>query len=279
MNFESDVRAIYNRMHNYATRDCRVYAAQHKNAYPEVLDSFLDEKKISQKVDAGSMNIPMDRITGIATSSEEQMCYTRDFLPLAPADSAFAETWCSLYLDCFSDEGIRNPIDCYEYLGRFFITDGKKRVSVLKCFGVTTISARVIRLIPDTINDPEAQHYRQFLEQLQLTGLYQTDFNQPKDFEKLQAALGHECNYAWTENDRFGFMLCWYGFDMVFKRVFGKDRHVNAAEMFTALLEEYSYREIMTMHPGELEKVLRAAQKKLYGGIQVHLMDVFPKVS
>ena len=279
MNFENEVRTAYNRMHSYAIRDSRVYVNHNKNVYPEVLNCITDEKKISQRVDAGIMNIPLDRIVGVAGTSERDTCCTRDFLPLAPEDSAFAETWRSLYQDCFSEEGIRNPIDCYEYLGRFYVVDGVKRVSVYKCFGITTISARVTRLMPKENDDPEVKRYIQFLEHLRLTGLYQISFHHPENFEKLQAALGHEQDYAWTKEDQFGFMFCWYGFEMAFKRVFGDDQFVTAADVLTTLLEEYSYRDIITMHPGELVKVLRITQNKIYDGIQVNVMDVFPRAS
>ena len=47
-----------------------------------------------------------------------------------------------------SDEGIRDPIRCCEYMGRFYVQEGNKRVSVLKSFGAPSIPAVVTRIIP-----------------------------------------------------------------------------------------------------------------------------------
>ena len=52
------------------------------------------------------------------------------------------------------DEGIRDPIRCYEYMGRFYVQEGNKRVSVLKSYGAPTIPGYVIRVVPAWSDDP-----------------------------------------------------------------------------------------------------------------------------
>ena len=46
------------------------------------------------------------------------------------------------------DSGIRDPILCYEYLGRFYVEEGNKLVSVLKRFGAVRVRARIRRVVP-----------------------------------------------------------------------------------------------------------------------------------
>ena len=51
-----------------------------------------------------------------------------------PEDTEFAAKWAGLCAAHLSDEGIRDPIKCYEYLGNFYVQEGNKRVSVLKSY-------------------------------------------------------------------------------------------------------------------------------------------------
>lgn len=272
MKFEKEAHELYNAAHSYASRSQR-------GVHPEVLSSILDQKKISHTVNVGIMNIPVDKIVGVVTPCENDRFYTPDFLPLAPANSEFAEKWRSLYLDYLSDEGIQNPIGCYEYLGRFYVMDGMKRVSVLKCHGATTISAQVIRLIPVESKNPKIQRYNEFLKHFQLTGLYQVSFNNPENFVKLQKALGYEMDHVWTEKDRFSFLFNWHSFDRVFKRVFRDEKHVTAADVLVAVLDDYSYDEVGKMHPWELECVLEGTWEKLFNLSGTSIVDENKKAS
>ena len=76
-----------------------------------------------------------------------------NFMPILPADSEFGAKWISLCDAQLGDEGIREPVLCLEYLGRFYVQEGNKRVSVLKSFGAPVIPARVSRLIPPWSDD------------------------------------------------------------------------------------------------------------------------------
>ncbi len=60
-------------------------------------------------------------------------------------------------------EGIRDPIRCYEYMGRFYVQEGNKRVSVLKSYGAPAIDAFVTRVIPAYSQDQAVQVYYEFL--------------------------------------------------------------------------------------------------------------------
>ena len=279
MRFEKEARELYNAAHNLATRNRRAAENQLEYAHPEVLSSLLDKKKVSHTINVGTMNIPTDQIVGVVTPSEADNLYTADFLPLAPANSEFADKWRSLYLDYLSDEGILNPIGCYEYLGRFYVTDGMKRVSVLKSHGASTIVAQVIRLMPVESNNPKVLRYNEFLKHFDLTGLYQVSFKYPENFAKLQAALGHEPEYAWTEMDRFSFMFYWYSFARAFKKVFRDEKYVTAADVLVAVLDDYSYSEVKKTNPWDLEKVLGFTWKKIFNLSEASMLDDIKKAS
>ena len=52
------------------------------------------------------------------------------------------------------DEGIRDPIRCFEYMGRFYVQEGNKRVSVLKYFEAGSVTGNVIRMVPQYNGGP-----------------------------------------------------------------------------------------------------------------------------
>lgn len=108
-------------------------------------------------------------------------------MPLLAANTEFAAKWVELCM-AHLGEGIRDPIRCYEYMGRFYVQEGNKRVSVLKSYGAPAIDAFVTRVIPAYSQDQAVQVYYEFLNSFPLTGLYQVRFSQLGGFAKLQAA-------------------------------------------------------------------------------------------
>lgn len=258
MKFENEARALYNTAWNAAKRQYR----RGLHSHPVALKSFLHEKDIAYTIDLEVMNIPTGKIVGVAKASHKDLAYTADFLPTNPADSSFAAKWVWLYQAYLNDVDVCEPVHCYEYLGKFYVIDGMKRVSVAKCHGVSTISALVTRLMPVKTNAPEIQSYYEFLKDFSLTQLYQVSFTKPENFNKLQAALGHAPDHRWTEMDRFGFLFYWYSFDHAFGKVFGDDAAVTAADALVAVLEDRPYSDVRKMTPWDLEDVLQALRKK-----------------
>ena len=120
---------------------------QGKYPYPQVLDEIFDESMAAGRVELGTINIPTEHIVGTKTGGR-QNAFAANFMPLLGEETEFAHKWISLCETNLSDEGIRDPIRCCEYMGRFYVQEGNKRVSVLKSFGAPSIPAVVTRIIP-----------------------------------------------------------------------------------------------------------------------------------
>ena len=99
--------------------------------YPAVLDDILPAADVDSVVNIGLVEIPTERIAGTKTAGRIT-AFTKSFLPLLSVESEFAHKWINLCSAHLSDEGIRDPIVCYEYLGNFYIQEGNKRASVLR---------------------------------------------------------------------------------------------------------------------------------------------------
>ena len=104
-----------------------------QQAHPMVLDAILGEDANNDVVQLGLLEIPAHRIVG-TKSAGRIGAFSKSFLPLLGADTEFAIKWAELCGAHLSDEGIRDPIVCYEYLGEFYVQEGNKRVSVLRLY-------------------------------------------------------------------------------------------------------------------------------------------------
>ena len=225
--------------------------------YLPVLDEILlDDSVIAGRVDMGVIEIPTEQIAGTKTAGRRS-AFAADFMPLLSPDSEFGYKWIELCAAHLGDDGIRDPIRCYEYLGRFFVQEGNKRVSVLKSYDAPTIPGYVIRIIPEWSEDPVVQVYYEFMQSYQLTGLYQVRFTRPGSFAKLQAALGYEADHAWTDEERQRFLSSVTYFKAAFRKLGGEDLPVTAADALLVWLRVYPFEALKAPAP-ELLKTLSA---------------------
>lgn len=178
---------------------------------PAVLDELLGQDAVESSVNVGLVDIPMHHIVGTKTAGRV-LAFTPTFRPLLEADTEFAAKWISLCAAHLGDEGIQTPIECYEYLGNFYVQEGNKRVSVLRHFEAPRIAGNVKRILPAREDTPRYKAYLEFLEFYKLTGLYDVQFTTPGNYAKLLTAIGCAADQVWTEEDRRRFRANFYYF-------------------------------------------------------------------
>ena len=129
-------------------------------------------------------------------------------LPLTAAlleeNSEFAAKWASLAASHLQ-EGIRDPIVAVEYLNRFYVVEGHKRVSVLRFFGATTVRAEVKRLLPPRSDDPEIAVYYEFLDFYKVTHVNYIRFSRLGAYPAMLKLLCGEDLTVWDEERRRSF--------------------------------------------------------------------------
>ena len=86
--------------------------------YPPVLDELTAGVPLAGQADLGLVNVPSELIVGTKTAGRV-FALAGNFMPLLPQGSEFSSKWIALCRAHLSDEGIREPIKCYEYFGRF----------------------------------------------------------------------------------------------------------------------------------------------------------------
>ena len=225
--------------------------------YPQVLDEILDEHMVTGRVDMGVIEVPTEQVVG-TKSAGRRSAFASDFMPLLDMDTEFAQKWMALCAAHLGDEGIRDPIRCYEYMGRFYVQEGNKRVSVLKSYGAPTIPGYVIRVVPAWSDDPAIRAYYDFMASYRMTGLYRVYFSRPGSFAKLQAALGFEPDHVWTADERQHFVAGLTYFRDALRKQSPEELPVTPSDALLVWLRVYSFEQLWSFSAAELTKSVAA---------------------
>ena len=257
MNLQLESLEHYQKALKLGRKSHRDSVHQAKYPYLQALDDILDDTMVAGRVDLGVIDIPMEKIVGTKTAGRTNS-FSSDFMPLLDEHSEFASKWRKLCEAHLGDEGIREPIFCYEYLGHFYVQEGNKRVSVLKHFGASCIPGYVIRIMPNYVPTHEIQCYYEFVHHYPLTKLYQIIFTQLGGFQKLQAALGYETDHVWSESERRYFSSSFFRFQSVFRKLGGDALSITPADALLVWLRVYPFEDIRKMATPDLTKSLQA---------------------
>jgi len=225
------------------------------NPNPEVLDEILTDVDEFTQQDIGLVEIPAERIVGIKSSGRVS-AFSPTFLPLLPQNSEFGTKWIALCADHLGDEGIREPILCFEYLGNFYVQEGNKRVSVLRHFGSPRIAGNVKRILPKRSEDPRIAAYYEFLEFYKVSKLYLVQFRRPGDYAKLQKTLGKKTGEVWSDEERKQFRSYFHYFSDAFAAVRTKVGDVLTEEALLLWLQLYPYENLGKLTAAELKKTV-----------------------
>ena len=231
----------------------RAAVARGQHPFPAVLDNIIDESNVTGRVSLGIVNVPAELIVGVKSAGRVS-ALAGNFMPLLEESSEFAQKWISLCAAHLSDEGIRDPIVCFEYMGKFYVQEGNKRASVLKSYGAASVPAIVKRLVPEYSR--ETQVYYEFMAFYDLSGLYTVSFKRPGQYAALQKALGFEPDHKWSEAERRSFSAAQSHFSAAYRKLDGEQKGLSLSEAMLAMLELYSLDEIKKHSVAELHKTL-----------------------
>lgn len=227
-----------------------------KPPHPAVLDDLLDDSAANVVQDVGLVEVPAERIVG-TRSAGRITTFSPSFLPLAKPNSEFALKWTNLCL-AHLEEGIRDAITCYEYLGNFYVEEGNKRVSVLRYFGAPRIAGMVKRVLPQRSEEPRIKAYYEFLDFYKNSRLYVVQFRRPGDYARLLARLGKTLEDEWTEDERRTFSAYFQYFLDAFHSLHVEHKDILAEEALLMWLKIHPYKDLGQMTATELHKSLAA---------------------
>lgn len=210
--------------------------------YLPVLDEILSNVDIDGEVRLGAQDILLDQVVGTSTFGRTQ-AFASNFMPLLSDVSEFSSKWARL-ATAQLEEGIHDAVKVYEYMNKYYVVEGNKRVSVLKYFNSPTIYADVTRKIPKRTDDLENRIYYEYMDFYELTQINYVLFSKLGCYTRLLTAAGKSTSDVWTADDRKDFAFFYAQFSKVFKEKGG--HHLNNVTIGDALLfylELYPYEE------------------------------------
>ena len=253
--YRQEAREEYLQALRLGQRELKTLTAAGKNPYPEVLDEVLKDMKAETVVEVGLVEIPMDQVVGIRSAGRTS-AFTAGFRPLLSVDTEFAAKWISLCA-AHLEEGIREPVLCYEYLGRFYLQEGNKRFSVLKHMGAPRITGQVLRILPQPSEEPRIKAYEEFLEFYKSSGIYEVQFRRPGDYAELLTRLEKEPGKVWKEQERRTFSAYFHYFRDAF-RSHGEELDLLPEEALLLWLRLYPFKDLGGLSTMELKKTVDA---------------------
>ena len=263
MRFEKEAWDRYSVYQNQAKRIARKNSANVEMAALPLLKTVLDTYNVAGETDLGVVKIPVKQIVGVV-AEEDRDVYVSDFFPLPSVNSEFAAKWTTLFMENLSDAGLSDPIRCYEFLGKFYVLDGKKRVSAVKAQGTVMIDADVTRILPVETDDPQIQSYYEFVKTYEKTGLYQIAFTEPGKTDSFLKAIGYNPDHIWGEMDRYSFMFHWYPFDRALEVAFDNQLKITTADAVLVLMKHHSIAELRNLPSWTLAEMMQDARLDLY---------------
>lgn len=252
------------------------YKEQYRYAYKKGKDTFKRDKRkgIDPYLKAledivniydcsieriGQIDVSVDLIVGTVTNAR-RYSFSSDFMPLMKEEGEFTIKWMNVCKYHLSDTGIHDAPVAYEYLGKFYIEEGNKRVSVLKSYGAVFIPCEVKRLLPPKSEKKEIKLYYEFLDYYKLSKLYSIQFNKLGYYEKLQRLLKFDKEHVWTREERIK-LVGYYG------------RLCNALnklkiksyypDTLMVLIEIYGFDKLIEMSDKELYKAINESMQKI----------------
>ena len=244
-------------------RAYRACVARGQSPYLAVLDDILVNVNIVAQEPLGLVELPAESIVGTKTSGRHT-AFAPNFMPLLEPDTEFAGKWSNL-CDAHLDEGIHTPIIAYEFLNKFYVQEGNKRVSVLKYFDAVRIAGTVTRLIPERNDSLENRIYYEFLDFYKLSKVNDVHFSRLGSYAKLQTLVCKASGESWTDDDRLSFSAFYTMFRQQFLALGGGGLDLTAGDAMLVYLSVYRYADACESTPSQMKQNL----EKLWDEVKV----------
>ena len=244
----------YKEAQRRAQKEFRACTSRGEYPYLPVLDDFVSRDRLNRGVDLGLLQVPLEFVVGTCTGVRTN-AFARNFMPLLEEDSEFASKWQAL-CQAHVEEGIRDPIKVYEYMNRYYVQEGNKRVSVLKFFDGDVVSANVVRILPEHNGTREVELYYELTDFFRLSRINYIEFSKPGSYLQLQQLMGKGPDEPWTEDDRRDFASAYYSFRRAYEAHGGKQLSSTAGDAMLAVIQVYSYQALRSKTPSEISHLV-----------------------
>ncbi len=229
----------------------------------QVLDHILAEKhiKAASEMPLGVMSIPATQIAGTKNEGRSSS-FSKSFYPLLDKNTEFAFKWINL-VQAHLTEGIHDPVKVYEFMNKYYVLEGNKRVSVLRFFDAVTIAADVIRIVPPQSDDQETRLYYEYMDFFNLSHVNFVYFTKLGSFSKLQRLMNKRPDEEWSADDRTDFSSVFNRFSTTYEKYVRKGTMEEISDAFLYFVTLYGYDTLMNYSISELKEKIQMAEDEL----------------
>ena len=220
----------------------------------EVLDDLLPQNESPSIESLGLIQIPIDQIVGTRYEGRSS-AFAGNFMPILNENTEFARKWDSL-CTAHEEEGIHDPIKAYEYMNKFYVEEGNKRVSVMKYFEAISIPGTVTRILPKRTDEPENKIYFEFLDFYKLSKINYIWFSKEGSFAKLQKAVGKGPDERWNDDELMDFNSTYSRFLSAFRAKGGDKLKICPGDAFLAFITLFGYKKLVDTTAMDLKKLV-----------------------
>lgn len=235
-------------------KEYKAAAAKGETGSLPALDDILANAKTAGSVDLGVVQIPAERIVG-TKSPGRVAAFAPNFMPILEETTEFAQKWKAL-CDAHLSEGIRDPVKAYEYMNRYYIEEGNKRVSVLKFFGAYNIPGQVIRILPEKDGSDAVEIYYEFVDFSRYSHINFIEFSKKGSYLALQKAMKKEPDEVWSEDEQKEFSAAYYYFLKAYTASGGAKLQSTAGDAMLSYIQIYGYDDLILTDPADIKKNL-----------------------
>lgn len=244
----------YNKAYKLGKKDYQARMMKGEKPTLEVLDDILPARGSCSEVSLGLVQIPMEQIVGTKTESRSN-AFAGNFMPILRENTEFAYKWAVLGAS-HVNEGIRDPIKAYEYMNKFYVEEGNKRVSVLKYYDAVSVPGVVTRILPPKTEEKENKIYYEFVDFYELSKVNYIWFTKEGSFARLQNLIGKGPKEVWDDDDKLNFSSVYSRFALEFQAAGGKKLSITAGDAFLAFITVYGYQAVCQKTVAELKKLV-----------------------
>lgn len=233
-------------------KDYQRHLSEGSYPYLQALEESISHVDIVSELKLGLVQIPSELIAGTRTAGR-RTAFAPNFMPLLDPHSEFAGKWIAL-CDSHLEEGIRDPVTACEFMGRYYIVEGNKRVSVLKYFDAPFIPAYVTRMVPRRSEEPANLIYYEYMDFYRLSGVNYVLFSKQGSYPKLAAAVAGDSKTEWDEETRMQFSSDYVKFKRAYTARGGGQLPITIGDALLTYLNIYGYQALKDASQTEVKE-------------------------
>lgn len=211
--------------------------------YLPALNSMVQEIDRYPVREVGIKEIPMYMIAGTKTVGR-QNSFASNFMPLMEYGTEFSYKWSTLY-DSAIEDGIREPIKVYEFMNKFYVEEGNKRVSVSKFIGYASVPGEVLRILPPKNGSIASKINYEYIDFYNVTGIFEITFSKLGSYAKLARFLNRDLETIWPDEQVEELLFAYRTFDKCYSAKRTRKLSLTVGDAFLLYLEVYSIESLM----------------------------------